>query len=65
MMNDGFDVLITFDKNMQFQQNFNRYSIPVIVLKAEDNTYLTLLELIPKIHEILKSNLKPGVQLIE
>ncbi|MDQ0639501.1 hypothetical protein QF042_003066 [Pedobacter sp. W3I1] len=50
MITDGFHVLITFDKNLQFQQNFAKYTLPIIVLNAFDNTYLALKELIPKLY---------------
>jgi len=46
---EKFDALFTFDKNLQYQQNFEKYSVPVLVLNASDNTYLTLSKLVPKI----------------
>lgn len=55
-----FDALLTFDKNLQYQQNFTRYSIAVVVLKATDNSYVTLKSLVPKIKDILQRTLKPG-----
>lgn len=58
---DGFDVLITFDKNLRYQQNFKRYSIPVFVLNASDNSYLTLTKLVPQIKVLLKRKLLSGV----
>ncbi|MCX2494360.1 DUF5615 family PIN-like protein [Pedobacter sp. PF22-3] len=64
MIADEFDVLITFDKNLQFQQNFSKYTLPIIVLNAFDNTYLTLKEFIPQILLLLKSNLKVGANII-
>jgi predicted nuclease of predicted toxin-antitoxin system len=64
MIADEFDVLITFDKNLQFQQNFSKYTLPIIVLNAFDNTYLTLREFIPQILLLLKSNLKVGANII-
>ena len=60
MIADGFDALLTFDKNLKYQQNFNKYSIPVIVLNAEDNTYFTLCKLTPKIMDILLHPLLSG-----
>jgi hypothetical protein len=62
MLDEGFDALLTFDKNIQYQQNFETYPIPVIILNAENNTYLTLKPLIPQIHEILSvdSGLRAG-----
>ena len=38
MIDNNFDVLITFDKNLQFQQNFAKYTLPILVLNAKDNT---------------------------
>jgi hypothetical protein len=37
-----------------------RYSIPVLVLKAGDNTYTTLKRLVPPIRKMLQTGLKPG-----
>lgn len=55
-----FDALLTFDKNFQYQQNFSRYTIAVIVLNATDNRYITLKDLVPKIKDLLRRTLKPG-----
>jgi predicted nuclease of predicted toxin-antitoxin system len=60
MIADNFDALITFDKNLQFQQNFQKYSLPVLILNAPDNSYFTLKKLVPQIKDILKSVLAPG-----
>jgi predicted nuclease of predicted toxin-antitoxin system len=64
MIADGFHVLITFDKNLQFQQNFAKYTLPIVVLNEFDNTYLTLKELVPQTILLLKSNLKAGANII-
>jgi hypothetical protein len=45
MIADGFDALITFDKNLQYQQNFVNYTIAVFVLNAPINTYAELTKL--------------------
>lgn len=55
-----FDALLTFDKNLQYQQNFTKYTIAVIVLNASDNSYATLKDLVPKIKDVLTTDLKPG-----
>lgn len=60
MLQNNFDVLITFDKNLQYQQNFQKYSIPVIVLNARDNTYLTLQTLMPSVLSLLTGTLNSG-----
>ena len=61
---NNFDILFTFDKNLQYQQNFKKYHIPVLVLNTTDNTYLTLSKLVPKIRGVLKEQLPPGPTLI-
>jgi len=60
LIQNGFDVLLTFDKNLQYQQNFKKYSITVFVLNASDNSYSTLSKMIPKIKASLNKELKPG-----
>jgi len=57
---ENFDALFTFDKNLQYQQNFKKYAVPVLVLNATDNTYLTLNKLVLKIKEVLNEKLVPG-----
>jgi len=62
---NNFDALLTFDKNLQYQQNFTKYTITVIVLNAPDNSYATLKNLVHKIKEILTTDLKAGPNEIE
>ncbi len=57
---EKFDALITFDQNLQHQQNFKNYSLTVIVLVAPDNSYLTLRDLVPKIKSIIANGLESG-----
>jgi hypothetical protein len=60
-----FDALLTFDKNLQHQQNFSKYPIAVFVLTAFNNTYVELSPLTPQINQILETGiLKPGVTII-
>lgn len=51
-----FDALLTFDKNLQHQQNFSKYTITVFVLSAKMNTYEELTKLSPIIHNYLNSS---------
>jgi hypothetical protein len=39
MLNEGFEALLTFDKNIQHQQNFSKYPIAVFLLTGSKNTY--------------------------
>ena len=66
MLENTFGAFITFDKNLQFQQNFKKYLIPVLVLNAQDNTYQTLMRLTGKINLMLQSKLEPGpIEIVE
>ena len=49
MVSGGFDALITFDKNLQHQQNFEKYPITVIVLTAVSNQHKHLVPLVEMI----------------
>jgi len=54
MLEDGFHALLTFDKNLQHQQNFQKYNIIIFVFSANNNTYLELKKLSPIVLEYLK-----------
>jgi len=56
MVADGFDVLLTLDKNLQHQQNLERTPIRVIVLQAHSNRLEDLLPLVPMIYDALSSD---------
>ncbi len=46
---DGqFDVLITSDRNLQFQQTLGRYSLAFVLLRARSNDIVDLQPLMPK-----------------
>ena len=60
-----FDALLTFDKNLQHQQNFQKSPLTVFVLSAPSNTYEQLTRLSPSILQKLESgNLSPGPVII-
>lgn len=61
---DSFDYLITSDKNLQYQQNPNKYAIGIIVLKAVDNTYESILPLTDQIKDLLRKNEKVKLTVI-
>ena len=53
--NAGIDILLTADKNLQFQQNLDKYPVQIVVLLTYNNRYKSLLPKIPFIEsEILK-----------
>ena len=46
---EEFDVLLTMDSNLVFQQNLKRSSLCIIVLQALNSRYETLQSLVPEI----------------
>ena len=48
-----FDVFVTVDRNLSFQQNLPRFSIAVVVLRARSNRLLDLRPLVPELLEAL------------
>lgn len=60
MLAENFDALLTFDQNLEHQQNFDKYPISVFVLIAENNTYPVLRGLVESIKSELKKPLPKG-----
>ncbi len=48
-----FEVFVTVDHNLSFQQHLPRYSLAVIVLRARSNRLQDLRPLVPKLLEML------------
>jgi predicted nuclease of predicted toxin-antitoxin system len=48
-----FDVFVTVDRNLSFQQNLSAYSFAVIVLIAKTNRLADLRPLVPKLLEVI------------
>lgn len=66
LIENDFDALLSFDKNLQQQQNFAKYTISVFVLSAPINSYEVLTTLTPKIKLHLNyPPLIPGVIVIK
>ena len=63
MNENGFDVLLTFDKNIPHQQNLAKCGIRVVVLGAPSNKYLDLRPLVGKVIDILREPFK-GAKII-
>ena len=64
MQKEGFDYLITSDKNLQYQQNVNRYSFGFIVLDVMNNNYETILPLIAEIKKVLTDKTRLKLKII-
>ena len=53
MINNGFELFVTVDRNLPYQQNLTKLNIIIFVLCAKDNRRETLALLIPKLFERL------------
>ncbi|MBC7932794.1 MAG: DUF5615 family PIN-like protein [Rubrivivax sp.] len=54
-----YDVLVTVDQNLHYQQNLTTFVIAVIVMKAKRSTYPMLKPLMPQVLETLEK-IQPG-----
>lgn len=54
-----FDVFITVDRGLSFQQTLSRFTIAVVVLRSRSNRVADLRTLIPELLEILPTA-RPG-----
>ena len=55
-----FDVFLTVDRNLSFQQHLPSFEIAVIVLSAPTNRRQDHIPLIPQVRSVL-ANLQPGL----
>ncbi len=53
-----FDVFITVDRNLSFQQNLPQFDIAVIVLQAPSNRLIELKPLVPEVLAVLATAAK-------
>lgn len=54
-----FQVLVTMDKNLRFQQNLAAHPLGVVLIRAHSNRVADLRPLVPKIVEAIAA-VKPG-----
>lgn len=57
---DGIEFLMTADRNLEHQQNLDKYNLRLIILITYDNRYKTLKGKIPKIEEVLLNDSSSG-----
>jgi hypothetical protein len=57
----SFDVLLTADQNIEFQQNLATLPLAVVVLVAESNRLESLEPLVPQVLEALKTLKQKGL----
>ena len=64
MLAEAFHVLLTVDKNLAYQQNFDKYPIAVVVIDMRDNSYESLMNFLTQIKEILSNTLPSGLTIL-
>lgn len=57
---ESFDVLVTTDRSIEFQQNLQQFTIAVVILEAKTNRLIDLEPLVPSLLEILPL-VQPGI----
>jgi len=65
MIEENFDALVTWDHNIEFQQNFKNYPVTVFCFHTPDSKYETLKPLVSKIISAINHGTKSGVVSIE
>ena len=55
---NNFDIFVTVDRNLKYQQNLKKFPICIILLKVINNQHKTIQPLIKKIKDILKTDFK-------
>ena len=64
MLASDVEVFLTADKNLQHQQNFKKYPIPVLVIHVLRLNYNQIEPLIPQIKKLLEGSLANGSTVI-
>jgi predicted nuclease of predicted toxin-antitoxin system len=61
MIDDGFHLFVTADRNLQYQQNLEKLPFMIAVLCVSDNRLITLQKLIPKMFKRISEGNLPNV----
>ncbi len=62
---ENFDILLTIDKNISYQQNISQYNIAVVVLNSNDSNIEELKSFIPNFIKQISSFEKGRIYIIE
>ena len=63
MIEEGFEVLLTVDKGIPFQQNLKKYPIVVALILTHDNRLKTLLSKVGMIEKAILENTEMFVEI--
>lgn len=56
----SFDVFVTVDQNLQYQQNLQHTDIAVVLLQSRTNRFEDLLPMVPRLLDALGAEPQPG-----
>ena len=62
---DGFDILLTIDKNLQHQQDVGKYSLIVVVLNTPSSKLEVMITFLPSFEKQLPAFTKGNAYLVE
>jgi hypothetical protein len=62
---NGFDLFLTIDKNLHYQQNLNRYPLAIIILNSSSSKIEELVPFVPKFLALLPSIEKMKAYILE
>jgi hypothetical protein len=61
---EQFDVFVTVDRNLSFQQNLAALSIAIVVLHAKTNRLADLRPLVPKVLAAIESAIPGAIKIV-
>jgi hypothetical protein len=62
---EQFDVFVTVDRNLSFQQNLGSFPIAIIVLRGKSNRLADLRPLVPHLLEAIESAPRGAAQFVD
>ena len=65
MLYNGFDALVTIDKNLIYQQNISKFNLKIFILDAINNKHHELQPYIEKRNKILKEGITEQITIIK
>ena len=61
MINDSFELFVTADQNLQYQQKVEKLPLTIAVLRGSDNRLNTLRNLVPLLFKRINEGSLPNV----
>ncbi len=58
-----FDVFVTMDRNLPYQQNLGVLNLAVVILRAHSNAFSTVAPLMPQVNDAIRTA-QPGAAIV-